>query len=440
MTKGMWSLPAGDYTARQVVQGFAPLLETVLHVLGKDRPGETTARHMLFDNLASNLATDTRESSLQIPPRDPGRKEMANQAEKIGKVLVEYARQVGEVPYDPKYTIRSPCEGHLLKPPVAQLMFGPRSVSYLMQIYNEYLHQMVLLRDSLLPFENFEEVVIPIRGGADKSQLGMRFTEPQRMSFLAELMTKSITQAAVFKVAQVLLAPKLSSGKAYGFQYKSGLVVPAVVVGGSSLRLLRYIPAVIDESIPEVAFEYAIPDYYAAPRTEIPEPEQTVDQGEQVLGTLLSSKNSLVACSFEVASTKSDERSRQLELHLEHDNGLCASVDVGQIARGWRYSYHVGPAHDTPHVKSFSAPCSVHSAVSVLTKTEQEGLVTSKAGGIHLIQAHSKVEILALLGRLYPDNVIILADGGSLEEVEKAGQSLPGEPRFVLQLSGKNVR
>lgn len=392
---------------------------------------------MLLDNLASNLALETRESSLNIPLRDAGRKEIADQATKIGETLVGYAREVKNAPFDPDYVIRSPCEGHLLKPPVTQLMFGPRSLGHLMQIYNEYLHQMVLLRDALLPFENYEEVIIPVVPTSGRGRLGTRSTEKQRMSFIAELMTKSITQASVFKVAQSLLAPALSSDNAYGFQYTYGLVLPAAVVGSTSLRLLRYIPAVIDETTPEISFENQFADYYTSPRAEVSSPVATVEKGDLPSIFAFSLEDGLGRYSFEIAPESLSEKSRLLQLHLEHSNGICSSVDVGQIARGWRYAYRVGYLIGTAAVEHFSAPCSVHLAEHVLAGSGESGLVTAKAGGIHLIQAQNRVEILALLGRLYPDNIIVLEEGGSLKDVEEAGQALPDEPRFVLQLVDK---
>ncbi len=134
MAKGKeWALPAGAYTPRQIVEANAPLLQVVLLHLGPNPPGSLmTPREMLLDNLASNLALGTRESSITIPTRDSSTAEMAAQAVKIGKVLIKYARNVSDVQYDPQYLVRSPCEGHLLQPEVSYLMFGPRSLRHLM--------------------------------------------------------------------------------------------------------------------------------------------------------------------------------------------------------------------------------------------------------------------------------------------------------------------
>lgn len=434
MIKGKgWLLPAGAYTARQIVESCAPLLETVLHNLGPDPEDQPTARDMLLDNLASNLALETRESSLEIPLKDASRKEFAAQAVKIGEALVSYARETEDVSFDPKYAIRSPCEGHLLKPEVAYLMFGPRSLGHLMQIYNEYLHQMVLLRDALLPFENFDQVVIPIQSGTGKGHLTMRFTEPSRMVFIAELMTKQTTQASVLKVAQSVLLPEAASENIYGFQYKYGVILPTSVVGGSSLRLLRYIPAVLDENISNITFEYKFKDYYSAPRFEVAAAEQILEKGQDPGPIIDRQYHAVDSHSFSLAPGSS-ATSRQLQLHLGYNNGLCSTVDVGQMSRGYRYSYKVSAIEGQSAVTFFSSAASVHTAMEVLTSHEKDGLVTAKDGGIHLIQASSQLEVLALLGSIYPDNIILLKAGASLKNAEEAGQALPGEPRFVLQV------
>ncbi|KAG9597972.1 hypothetical protein KCU77_g4288, partial [Aureobasidium melanogenum] len=434
MVKGTgWSLPSGAYTARQIVEGCAPLLETVLHHLGPSPPDQSSAREMLLNNLASNLALGTRESSLEIPAKDASRKEFAAQAFKIGKTLITYAREIKDASFDPDYAIRSPCEGHLLKPAVALLMFGPRSLGHLMQIYNEYLHQMVLLRDALLPFDNYDEVVIPITAGEGKQRLGMRFTEPTRMKFIAELMTKLTTQKSVVGSAQSFLAPDLAVENAYGFQYSYGVVLPAAVVGGQSLRLLRYIPAILDDTTPEVSFEYEFADYYTAPRIEIPQPSQCIADVQDQLSVSNATQHEHTNCSFAIhENTELKSTSRILRLQMSHANGKCSTVDVGQISRGWRYSYKASAQSQRP--ASSTVIASIHGAAHFLANSGSSGLITDKQGGIHLIKCSNNLELLACLGAIYPDNIIILDEGATLEDTEGVGQSLPGEPRFVLQL------
>ena len=435
LTKGkLWALPAGAYTPRQIVEANAPLLEVVLHHLGPNPPGSLmTPREMLLDNLASNLALGTRESSITIPTRDSGNAEMAMQAIRIGKVLINYARNVSDVQYDPQYVVRSPCEGHLLKPEVAHLMFGPRSLRHLMQIYNEYLHQMVLLRDALLPFENFEQVIIPINPEPGCKR-GLRHTEDIRASFLTEMMTKSVTQASVVKSAKCLLAPKLPSDNVYGFQYQYGLVLPALVTGSSSRGLLRYMPAVLDRTEEQAVFQYELRDYYIADRSEIPLYEKIAwsDQSEGMLAQN-GTKNLRATLVSVPTETKA---ARYIQLTLESGEGTIVRIDLGQIARGRRYAYVVGHRHGAT---GDTAPqeVKVHSAWKILTESGP-GLVMANEG-IHLIQAKSNVELLALLGKLYPENVVVKKKGQSLKQALETGKGLPEAGQFVVELLGEEV-
>jgi hypothetical protein len=435
MMKGKdWSLPGGAYTARHVVEAVAPLLETVLHHLGPNPVGETPAREMLLDNLSWNLSLGNRGSSLTIPVKNSSSAEMAKQANRIGQTLVEYAQNVTDVQYDPKYVIRSPCEGHLWKQSVAELIFGPRSSEHLAQIYNEYLHQLVLLRDSLLPYENYEDVVIPIED-AGGSKRGMRPIEGPRSAFLMEMLSKSITQDAVFNFAKSLLAPKLVADNSYGFQYEHGIILPSFVTGGNSIRLFRFIPAVMDETTPRVAFQYQLRDYYTATRSEItsaddiiairdklPLPISTGDVEEQGEVTIVPLAKGLSSAS------------RQLQLSVTRANTEPASIDLGQITRGRRYAYPVGKAQGAPASNSSNTPVHVHSAWKVLTESGAS-LLTAK-GGIHLINAGSKVELLALLGKIYPENVIVVKEGEYLEAAQVAGKGLPYGGRFIIQTKG----
>ncbi|OJJ78547.1 uncharacterized protein ASPGLDRAFT_160586 [Aspergillus glaucus CBS 516.65] len=450
-----WALKSGLYTPRQLVEGFAPLLDTVVFRLGPDPPNARPSRAQLLDNLAANLDTNTREASMRFPSLDfdESRKEVAEQARQIGRTLVQYARNHTGGPFNPDLYLRSPCEGHLLIPPNVDLMFGRRSQPHLMQLFNEYMHQMVLLRDALLPFKNYEDVIIPINGRAAR---GIRHLESPRSEFLAQLWTKEVSQAAVVKQAQALLAPNIlartaltststSTGPGYGFQYAHGLVLPAFLAAGSTpFHLLQYIPARLVEDTPkDIIFDYQVQDYYLAPRVEIPAGTKTTPASyplgpEESLNIQAASIGVLLAVS---PSTSSSKTVRQLELRLELENGKCISVDVGQVARGHRYAYMAqNPSPPSPSAsvngngttngEAKTATAIVHDAASVLLQTEEEGLVTTKQGGLHIIPIQDPLVSLAILGKLYPENVVLLPKAERLEQAEKAGKGL--EPKFVL--------
>jgi hypothetical protein len=427
ITTKEWTLHPGVYTPRQLVQGFAPLLDTVLHHLIPDPDPVSNSkkpRAQLLDNIAAILSTDTRESSLPFPEHvpDTSRREIRDQARRIGKHLVKWASEENQKPFfDPDLVLRSRCEGHLLTPENVDLMFGRRSKPHLMQLYNEYMHQMVLLRDALLPFYNYEEVLIPVTGAGR----GLRHMEGPREGFMAKLFTKQVTQASVNDMAKALLAPglpKTGTGTGgYGFQYSSGLVIPAVFVDDARpLHLLQYVPAHVDPSRGEILFEYQFPDYYDAPKAEIPVGD-VVPSLTSFPGTTSSG---LKEVAFEVQSSETTSPSvAQLNLRLSFENGQHAIVDVGQVARGHRYSYEAGESGE------LDVPSIVHTAHDVLLASGS-GLVTADKGGFHVISADERILASAVLGKLYPENVVRLSKGDTLEKAVNAGKGF--EPKFIV--------
>ncbi|CAL5874265.1 uncharacterized protein PFLUO_LOCUS8553 [Penicillium psychrofluorescens] len=431
-----WGLRSGVYTPRQLVESFSPLLDVVVHRLGSDPPNSKPARVRLLDNLAANLATDTREATLRLAePLDVSRQEMKDQAARIGKSLVQWARESHTKSFDPSMHLRSPCEGHLLIPSNVDLMFGDRSQPHLMQLFNEYMHQMVLLRDALLPFQNYQDVLIPIDGEAAR---GIRHLESARAQFLAEMLTKHTTQKGVTSYAKTLLAPKLFSTASvgYGFQYAHGAVLPAFLAGGStSLHLLHYIPAIIEPSTTDILFDYQFDDYYSAPRLEIP-------AGMPVNASALSfpGEEPSPVQDVSVGLIPFSEKGSQLELRIEFKCGYCAAIDLGQIARGHRYSYFARQSTSFPEnnetlngatAEAQKTPASVivHHSTTIL-KTPNTGLLSAKAGGVHVIPAVDPIVALAILGKLYPENVVLLPRNEVLGQTENAGKGF--EPKFVI--------
>ena len=422
-----WTLRSGVYTPRQVVEGFAPLLDTVVYRLGEDAPNTRPARALLLDNIASNLATHTRESTLPFQKNVPdlSRREMKEQADRIGKTLVKWAREASDGPFEPELNIRSPCENHLLTPVNVELMFGHRSQPHLMQLFNEYMHQMVLLRDALLPFRNFDEVLIPID---DKAARGIRHLEPSRAQFLTTLVTKSVTQVSVLAYAKALLAPDLprTDTGGYGFQYEHGSILPAILSDdGTPFHLLEYVPAKLDPSQKNILFDYEFSDYYTAPRPEIPAGSQV--EAEDLLKFPSESTYPVVQnASLGLVPSTESTPVRQLELRLEFNNGKCVGVDIGQIARGHRYAYEALAGKEA----DLSAQAAiVHSALDVLLHPDR-GLITAKQGGVHVIPTMEPIVALATLGKLYPENVVLLPENGDLSQTEKVGKGF--EPKFII--------
>lgn len=434
--KEVWGLRSGVYTPKQLVESFAPLLDSVVHHLGDDPVGSKPARARLLDNVASNLATNTREATLRLAePLDISRQEMNTQAIEIGKSLVQWAREYESD--DPKADhvdiihLRSPCEGHLLTPSNVDLMFGDRSQPHLMQLFNEYMHQMVLLRDALLPFQNYQDVLIPI----GRKARGLRHLESARSQFLADLLTKHATQRNVVTFAKALLAPGLvhSDSIGYGFQYAQGSVLPAFLSGGPTpLHLLQYVPVKVDQSATEVVFDYQFDDYYSAPRAEIPSGIE-IDRSELVsYPAQKSGQESQMTDepSIGIVSGSRSDNSCRLEMRLELADGKCVAVDLGQISRGHRYSYMAEASSDeNANGTSSTALAIQHDPASIL-ETPNTSLLTAKNGGVHIIQVENSLIALAVLGKLYPENIVILPRDQEISLAAKAGKGFG--PKFVI--------
>lgn len=480
-----YPLSPGVYTAKQLVAVVSPLLESVVYAFPQSSHSEDPAPlETLLDGLAAILSTSGRVSSLPLSygKFDTPRREIAIQAQIIGKALVKHARDAFSLEnVDSSFRIRSPCEGHLWTSPVVALLMGPRSTHYLMELYNEWLHQMVLLRDLLLPFENYDEVPLIITA---KAKNGLREAEEPRQRFLLQCLAGTTPSLAIVNLAKTLTAPDLPSG-GYGFQYSQGLVLPAFLSGSPSCYLLRYHPARLEDTSNNLLFDYEHTDYDSAPQNNISEPDIVVAPGAWPPPSLFALKSQSTKSSLEV-NVGSDSSKRILKLQVDIDSGTLVSVDIGQISRGRRYVYHIQPStsptssHHSPtdatsngETKTpshngqiedgfisrplISTPSSppgspakpssnehvfLHKAANILS---QPGLVTSlphkpsaadDANMIHIIPAGNQVIGLALLGKLYPENVVVLNEHQAPETANCVGKNVGA--RFVILNLGNN--
>jgi hypothetical protein len=476
-----YPLSPGAYTAKQLVAAVSPLLETVVCALGQSSPPEDSPLETLLGGLTAILSTSGRVSSLPLSygASDTSRREIAGQAQIIGTVLVQHARDAFSLEKaDANFRIRSPCEGHLWTSAVVSLLMGSRSNRYLMELYNEWLHQMILLRDLLLPFENYDEVPLII---TTKAKKGLRGAEEPRKRFLLQCLTGATPYLAIVNLAKTFTAPDLLSG-GYGFQYSQGLVLPAFLSGSRSCYLLRYHPARLEDTSSNLLFDYEHQNYYTAPQNNISEPETVVAPGAWPPPSLFALKPQSTKCSLEV-NAGSDSTRRILKLQVDIDRGTLVSVDIGQISRGQRYVHHINlstrpiSSHEGPNGTisngenktsskkdqtersifesrftrkspelSESRPKSasnihvfLHKASNILS---QPGLVTllshkpssdsltNDANSIHIIPAKNQVIGFALLGKLYPENVVLLNENQAPETANIVGKNFGA--RFVI--------
>ena len=427
----LWNFPPGVYSASQVIVLVSPLLETVIASLGPDSGNGFSARKELVDGLEASLSTQTRESTMPMSRdvTDVSRIEMGRQAVKVGKYLVQLVDDLSSPDMESNVVIDSDCEGYVWTRRVSDLLRGPRSNGRLLQVYNEWLHQIVLLRDALLPFENFAETQLCIQC---RSGPGLRDFEDLRSKFIHHCLTRTVSQSTLVDVSKAFTAPTLPLG-GYGLQYSQGVILPAFLSGSSSLHLLKYHAARLDTSGLELLFEYEYENSPAAPRTEICGPIKVISPGTwpaEIFAATLSPEVEECAMVVENPTNNKRQPKRLLQLRLRLEGGIGVSVDLGQIARGRRFAYQVAQNGSSSRGASgpgLSKPSALQKTTAVLT---QPGIVTSRTAGMRLIPAEDPVLRLALLGKLYPENVVMLPAGSHPRKAEELGKS--HGPKFIL--------
>ncbi|MBW0933604.1 MULTISPECIES: hypothetical protein [Priestia] len=421
-----WDLPSGVYRAKDIVRELNILLEAIMVQLG-----EAADSKAMLDNLEANLAISGRESVLplgQLSLNDTSGIELTKQAKSIGETLTRWAsefnsqqlalKEYGEAVLN-NLNFRSHCDNHPWTPKVANLLLGSAGSPTVMQLFNEYLHQLVLLRDALIPFENWEE--IPIKIDERNSVKGLRFMEQAHSEFLYKLLGKRMSHKALVKFAQSVLSSELTT-VGYGFQYHLGTILPASLgaLPATAPRYLLYwhpVWTIVDDnfdvSIP-ITFNYEFPDYLSAPRS---------NAGDGQVASELDVLNQELENVYKAQIlTTGNQQSAVLKYHIQLGSNDFV-VDLGQIFRGQRFMYR--PATNSKSVSGAHsekpADFKEHHVWGIL---ETPGLITNESGN-HLISARGNYLILwALLGKLYPENVIIL---NSLSEEEFKAANITGK-------------
>ncbi|WP_210590141.1 hypothetical protein [Streptomyces sp. GESEQ-35] len=380
-------------TARDFFTATEPLLQGIID----DNALTSADSEVLEDQIRAALALGTRETSLPLaigPDSASATRELGTQAETIGQELASWSTEALErlltdpvpLPAGP-LVVRSHCYGHLLTPPAADLLRRRRGGPVTMQLYNEWLHQIVLLRDALLPFTNWQDVPLLI------TPTGLRHIEPARDAFLTELLVRQIRHTSIVAFARNVVTG--TSGPAgYGFEAGGGTALPAVLdrpplTAPRHLLTWRPNPAV-DETATYVA---EVQDCYAAPRTLVDDlPPATTTSGP---------------LSARTVTEPVADGTRTAGIEITHD-GTTARVDLGQALRGHRCAHRPGPAAGDAHSDAAPRTAAVWSALRT------PGLVWTEAGDVTLdATGQDDLVVLALLGRLYPENVTLRPAGHS---------------------------
>jgi hypothetical protein len=373
-------------TAREFLAATEPLLQGVID----DNALTAADGPILEEQIRATLAVGSRESSLPLvigPNSASAAHELAGQAAAIGQGLASLAAEALsrllteriDFPAGP-LVVRSHCYGHLLTPEAADLLLRRRGGPVTMQLYNEWLHQVVLLRDALLPFTNWQDVPLLVTGA------GLRHLEPARDAFLTELLVRRIRHTSIVGFARHVVTGADGPG-GYGFDAPGGTALPAVL-DQPPLTSPRYLLTWRPDTAVRVAatYSYELADYYVAPR--IP--------AEDLLPAVALS-HPLTA---RIVRAPSSGGVRTAGIEVTGD-GVAAHVDLGQALRGHRFAYHGEPAdgRGSPNVEAWSV-------------LRAHGLVWTGNGRIVVDGAglHDSV-VLALLGRLYPEDLALRSSG-----------------------------
>jgi hypothetical protein len=408
--------PGATMTAREYVDAIAVLLQGVLAANGNQRP------EVLIDQLRATLSLGGPQSSMPMPSAltRPVR-ELLTQAVLISDQLTSWADEaLGRLITQPEplpngpLGVRSHCYGHNLIPPAIHILLGPQGGPVPMMLYNEWIHQMVLLRDALLPFSNWQDVPLPVDGQ------GLRRLERPRDGFLSELLIRQIRHAAIVHYARQVLAPgRAGKTPGYGFAYAGGTVLPAVAGSATVLTstdLLAWMTG--GATAPGTVSTYVVreADYFAATRAAA---SQIARGGGATLA----------GATARISDEPRADGSRHAAIEV-NAGGRIARIDLGQALRGHRYAYPV-------HVAGATAP---HDAAGWLRNATMldpasilraPGLVWDEAGEYAIDAGQDGLVALALLGAVFPENVVLRS---ASDDTHPASVGKTGPARFVITL------
>lgn len=414
-----WDLPRAPSTPRAILEALDPLLESIVL-----RLGDSVDRNALLDQLAATLGFSGREAALplsHIAEDDTLRRDLTSQARKIGEFIVRTAREVNDSRVSLRrygaaalreFALRSHCDGHLWAPAVTEQLTGPAGGPAVMQLYNEWLHQIVLLRDSLIPFENWESLPVPLDRLA--TARGLRGLEDARGRFVGGLLTKRVQHAEILRMAQALFGLE-PEDQSYGFSAGGVVVLPSSLRGNvesSQKSLLRWerrtIPGV--DPATSACFRYAESDYLAQPRSEI-----------------LTRSLPTPPAAGRIEGRRTPNGDTLLDI-IVTIGGQEFRVDLGQALRSHRFSYRPAVERHVVRLDKRASEAVVeHGLLDLFSLPE---IATAEADVHVLTLTTDPLVDLAILGKIYPENTVIQG-AAPWDEVKRSGKNYGA--KFVLQ-------
>ncbi len=363
-------------TAAPFVAAARTLLDAAVDAAGG---GEET-RADFVAGLAACLSTTGPYATLRLDAGlvDQGvRGELAANVDAVSALVLDLVAAAPPPERTGPADIHSSCVGYSWIPPVVRRLVGGPELHPARNLYNEWLWQLVLLRDALIPFTNPAEV--PVLAGPD----GLTRLQDARDWFAVQVMTRRIAHEAIVRFAAEVVAGARVDG-AYGFQHGGAVVLPPVALDGPVLGpayLLTYRAGTL---VPEdVAFFAPATDFETA---TLSAPAKAAGEVEVV--TL---SNRLVP------GPPGPDGTRTLTLVVGFD-GHEWTADLGQALRGHRYA-----ARPSGPQRTSTADTATWSGCAVL---REDGVVAVPDGGL-IPTGGQRALTLALLGRLRPGNVVL---------------------------------
>lgn len=404
-------------TAEDYVDAIAVLLQGVLESNGKEGP------EVLIDQLRATLSLGGPHSALPLTssPRRANN-DLIKQADVVSKRLITWADEaLARRMSDPvalpggKLEVRSNCYGHSLIEPAKFTLLGPKGGPTPMMLFNEWIHQMVLLRDALLPFTNWQEVPLLV------DERGLRRIEKAREEFLGEMLVRQIRHTSIVNFARHAVDIGGSpAAEGYGFAYERGSVLPSVVNASTVLVPTHLLTWSSERATVNGAVSMFIPresSYFSAQRTEAATHENT-DHKASLAGATTCLSDELLP---------SGDRYADIEVTVAEKP---IRVDLGQALRGHRYSYPVAGAASEPAdgAARWLRDATPIDAGSVI---EGPGMAWSKSGDYSIEAGQDGLASLALLGAIYPENVVVRL---ASSEASPTSVGKTGPARFVITL------
>lgn len=394
----LWTNPT-HVNATEFIDQASSLLEAAVEATAHNsRLSRLEVRQLLVDGLAQSLSTEGPLSVIHLDTRSDlvgARQAFRVHAERANELIVKAVANSSRgheagATVNPEFL--SHCVGYIWTEPVARLLLGPTGTNVARNYYNEWLWQLVALRDALIPFSRPDIVKVLV----DAS--GLRRLEPTRDRFVLELTSRRISFETLFAhVATIIGADGPPPKGAYGI-HKAGIAaLPAFL---------------IERNV--VASPWAF---------DIIDPSPIIDDGFVVATppkdwvSLETSKHS-AATVIDPIPAELVGKDQQLTLDIEI-NGSRQQIDAGAIVTGYRRALRpAGGLHGG--IKAQEVDANEVLALGSAVRTNNH-LIAIPTGGQWPLVA-------ALLGRVTPGHAVLWRG----EDIEPLASATTHDTGLVL--------